>query len=351
MKLSNFDYNLPKELIAQFPAEPRGSSRLLVLNRKTQSIQHKSFSDLPDYIEQEDTLVLNDTKVYPARLYGINTRNSKEIELLLLREEKEAVFKCLAKPSKHINTGDRLIFKDKRITAEVLGREKFLEVKFHCAPLENLRNIIWEIGEMPLPPYIKRDTVKNDSETYQTIYAKSEGAVAAPTAGLHFTESLLRKVKNSGAKLTYLTLHTGYGTFSPVREDDVKQHKMHAEYFSISEESASLINETKKKGNRIFAVGTTTCRALESAVVNGRLEAKEGETEIFIYPPYDFKIVNAVVTNFHLPKTTLLMMISAFCQGNSSDIKDGVKFLMNAYEEAVREKYRFYSYGDAMLII
>lgn len=353
LKLSDFDFYLPKELIAQFPAKPRNSSKLLVLNRGEKTLEHKYFSALPDYISAGDAMVLNDTKVYPARLFGTNNTNQKRIEILLLKELEDSVFECLVKPSKYIKEKDRLVFGEGKLEAEILSKASFVKIKLSCSGMDNLKNIIREIGKVPLPPYIKREPVVQDLEDYQTIYAREEGAVAAPTAGLHFTPDLLAEIENKKVRVARLTLHTGYGTFAPVREENPQEHKMHGEYFSVSQKCADLINETRKNGKKVFAVGTTTTRALESAALTGGKGLKEtgGETELFIYPPYNFKIVDALVTNFHLPKTTLLMMVAAFCQDGMRGNTDGVALLKQAYEEAVKLKYRFYSYGDAMLII
>lgn len=352
LTLNDFDFYLPLDLIAQFPLKPRNSSRLLVLDRREKTFEHKQFSALLDYISDGDVVVLNDTKVYPARLFGVNSANQKKIETLLLKKAGGLVFECLVKPFKHIKEKDRLIFGDGKLAAEVLSKSKFVKMEFFCASENELRNIIGEIGKVPLPPYIKREPVAEDIQDYQTVYAKEEGAVAAPTAGLHFTQDLLRGIENKRVHIAPLTLHTGYGTFAPVMAENIQEHKMHGEYFSISQRCADLINEAKRNKKRVFAVGTTTCRALESAVnKDGVLEETSGETELFIYPPYDFKVVDVMVTNFHLPKTTLLMMVAAFCQYGMSGSADGVAFLKQAYEEAVREKYRFYSYGDAMLIV
>jgi S-adenosylmethionine:tRNA ribosyltransferase-isomerase len=368
LELNDFDYYLPKNLIAQFPVKPRSSSRLLVLNRKKRTLEHKHFYDLPDYVNDLDCVVLNDTRVFPVRLIGINKRNNKKIEILLLsvtssRDEKELksftylenpsvrrVFECLAKPAKYLQEKDKIFFGNKELEAEVLSKGKFVKLKLFLNN-NNLKEIIQKIGQVPLPPYIKRRPVYEDQESYQTVYAKQEGAVAAPTAGLHFTKDLLEELKAKGIDIAYLTLHTSYGTFAPVRIQNLRRHKMYEEYFSISKECVCLVNKAKKNKGRIFSVGTTTCRALETAAINSKIKEVRGKTNLFIYPPYEFKVVDALITNFHLPKTTLLMLVAAFCQGDMLEPRAGLEFLMKAYQEAIKEKYRFYSYGDAMLII
>ncbi len=351
LKLNDFNYHLPKNLIAQFPARPRLSSRLLVLNRKQKTLEHKHFYNLPDYINFGDTVALNDTKVFPARLLGRIAKNNKRVELLLLKETETSVFECLAKPAKYIQEKDRIFFGNGKLEVKVLAKNKFIKVKILCKNRDDLKKKIQEIGQVPLPPYIKRQPIGEDKEDYQTVYARREGAVAAPTAGLHFTHQLLKKLKSKNVNITYLTLHTGYGTFAPVRNDDFKKHEIHEESFVISRECSGVINRTKKNKKRVFVVGTTTCRALESAAFRGEIRNINGRTNLFIYPPYNFEIVDALITNFHLPKTTLLMLTSAFCQEGASGPRSGLDFLMRAYKEAIERKYRFYSYGDAMLII
>jgi len=351
LKLNNFDYHLPKNLIAQFPANPRPSSRLLILNRGQKTLEHKRFYDLSDYVDVGDALILNNTKVFPARFFGEIAKSGRRMELLLLRETEPFVFQCMGRPSKHIQEGDEVVFGNGKLKAKVLSKNKFLKVEMLCRDRDVLEKKIWEIGTMPLPPYIKRRAVCEDREAYQTVYAKCVGAVAAPTAGLHFTYELLKQLEAKNINMEYLTLHTGYGTFAPVRNDDIKEHKMHEEFFSISESCADVVNKTKKNKKRIFAVGTTTLRALEASCAGGNVRDVSGRTDLFIYPPHNFKIVDALITNFHLPKTTLLMLAAAFCGENSSDVHSGLNFLMQAYSQAIEMKYRFYSYGDAMLII
>lgn len=351
LKLNDFDYHLPQDLIAQFPVRPRPSSRLLILNRKQKTLKHKRFYDLPDYINFEDAVVLNDTKVFPARLIGRIAKNNRQVELLLLRETEKSVFECLAKPAKHIREKDQIFFGNGKLEVRVLAKDKFIRVKVLCKNRDDLKKKIQEIGQVPLPPYIKRQPVVEDKENYQTVYARCEGAVAAPTAGLHFTSQLLEKLKAKNVNVTYLTLHTGYGTFAPVRDDDLRKHEMHEESFTISKECAGVVNRAKERKKKVFVVGTTSCRALESAAFHGKIKNVNRRTNLFIYPPYNFEIVDALITNFHLPKTTLLMLTAAFCQEDASGPRLGLNFLMRAYKEAIEKKYRFYSYGDAMLII
>ena len=330
MKLSDFDYNLPKELIAQYPSGKRDSSRLLVLHRKTGKIEHKIFKDIVEYLSKGDLVLLNNTKVVPARLFGKKETGGK-VEALLLGKGREGEHEVLLKPAKGCKIGSRLIFGDGRLKAQVDRIEngrRFL--RFECNG--NFEELLDEVGEMPLPPYIKRDNVALDSERYQTVYAAKKGAVAAPTAGLHFTKPLLSQIVNQGVDVDYITLHVGYGTFKPVKCEDIAGHQMEKEYFQIEKRVTEKLDA---KVGRLVAVGTTTCRSLESLKT-------EGWTDLFIYPPYEFKAVDVLLTNFHLPRTTLLMLVSAFC---------GRELLFRAYKEAIDKKYRFYSYGDAMLIL
>jgi len=330
MDLASFDYNLPKELIAQYPSERRDSSRLLVLHRKTKEIEHRVFKDIVEYFSKGDLVLLNDTKVVPARLFGKKETGGK-VEALLLHKAREGEHEVLLKPARGSSVGTRLIFGDGRLTAEVSKIEngrRFL--RFECNG--DFEELLDSLGEMPLPPYIKRSNVALDNERYQTVYASKKGAIAAPTAGLHFTKPLLGQILKKGADIDYITLHVGYGTFKPVKCEDITGHKMEKEYFQIDNKVIEKINSLKQ---RTVAVGTTTCRALET------LKAK-GWTDLFIYPPYEFKAFDALLTNFHLPRTTLLMLVSAFC---------GQELLLRAYKEAIDKKYRFYSYGDAMLIL
>lgn len=340
MKTDDFDFYLPEELIAQTPLEKRDSSRLLVLDKKTGDISHKHFTDIIDYMEKGDTLVLNDTKVMPARLYGVKEETSAAIEVLLLKDEGNNIWECLTRPAKRIKEGTIVSFgegKLKAVCIEVLdeGIRKFrLEYK------GILYEILDELGEMPLPPYI-HEKLKN-KDRYQTVYAKNVGSAAAPTAGLHFTEDLLNKIKNKGVNIAYVTLHVGLGTFRPVNVEDVTKHKMHSEYYVMSKEVADLLNKTKKSGHKIIAVGTTSTRTLETITsLYGKFKECSGWTDIFIYPGYEFKGIDYLITNFHLPKSTLVMLVSALA---------GKDNIMKAYNEAVKEKYRFFSFGDSMLI-
>ncbi len=353
MKLSDFDYTLPKGLIAQYPLRQRDESRMLVLDRENGKIEHCHFYDLADYLSKPDAMVFNDTKVFKARLIGKRTGYIGKIELLLLREGKSGVFECLAKPARKLVIGTELEFGDGRLTASVVGAASGGEYsRPEAAPTirikfsnNNLYSVFNKIGLVPLPPYIKRKPQPEDEIRYQTIYAKRLGAVAAPTAGLHFTTSIMDKIRQKGIKVAYVTLHVGYGTFKPVNVSDIKKYKMYSEYFKIPEQSADIINKTRKDNGRILAVGTTVCRALESASIlrDTRYEIRDtkAETNLFIYPGYHFKTIDMLLTNFHLPRTTLLMLTCAF---------GGYDNVMKAYQEAIEKKYRFYSYGDCMLI-
>lgn len=348
MRIEEFDYNLPTELIAQTPAEQRDSCRLMVLNREKQSIEHKHFYDILDYLNEGDCLVVNDSRVIPARMYGIKESTGAHIELLLIKRIEGDKWESLVKPGKRLRPGDTVILDEKHnFKAHILGTydenngTRLIEFEYDGIFMERLE----EVGSMPLPPYIERAAEEEDKEMYQTVYSKIDGSVAAPTAGLHFTEDLLKKVEEKGVKIAYVTLHVGIGTFRPVKVDVIEEHKMHFEECSVSEETARIVNETIESGGRIISVGTTSTRTLESAAEETpdgyRLKAGDYSTGIFIYPGYSFKLVDALITNFHLPKSTLLMLISA--------LYDREKIL-EAYEEAVKEKYRFFSYGDAMLI-
>lgn len=348
MRIDEFDYELPKELIAQTPAEQRDSCRMMVLDRKTGAIEHRHFYDILDYLNEGDCLVLNDSRVIPARMYGIKESTGAHIELLLIKRIEGDRWESLVKPGKRLRPGDTVVLDDKRLfKAHILGTydenngTRLIEFEYEGIFMERLE----EIGSMPLPPYIERAAEDEDKEMYQTVYSRIDGSVAAPTAGLHFTKELLAKAEEKGVRIAYVTLHVGIGTFRPVKVENVEEHKMHFEECQVSEEAAETVNDTIEKGGRIISVGTTSTRTLESAAVmtdaGFRLKAGEYSTGIFIYPGYSFKLVDALITNFHLPKSTLLMLISA--------LYDREKIL-EAYEEAVREKYRFFSYGDAMLI-
>ena len=340
MKTADFDYYLPEELIAQTPLKDRASSRLLVLNRENKTIEDHVFSDLIDFLNPGDALVLNETKVLPARVIGAKKETGGAVELLLLKDLGSDTWECLARPQKRLHVGAEIIFGDGLLLAKVveLKDEGITHVKFSYEGI--FLEILERLGTMPLPPYIHEQL--KDQDRYQTVYARNLGSAAAPTAGLHFTPELLEKIKSKGIEIIKITLHVGLGTFRPVVVDDVKNHKMHTESYEISEESAKKLNEIRKNGGRIVAVGTTTVRTLETVMEKyGEFKACSGETSIFIYPGYNFLAVDALVTNFHLPKSTLLMLVSAFAD------KD---FIMKAYEYAVKEKYRFFSFGDAMLI-
>ncbi len=340
MLLSDFDYFLPEELIAQYPCEPRDHSRLLVLNQKTGATAHQHFYNLPDYLTAGDTLVFNDTKVIPARLIGSKAESGGKVEVFLLNRKSGEDWEALVKPGKRARIGATIHFGDK-LSGEIVENTDFggRIVRFKFTGI--FEEILDELGQTPLPPYIKEELL--DKERYQTVYARESGSAAAPTAGLHFTKELMDKIKNKGINLAFVTLHVGLGTFRPVNTDDITNHVMHREYYSVSQETAELINKTKAQGGRVIAVGTTAIRTVETATTHeGILSAKSGWTEIFIYPGYQFKMIDAAVTNFHLPKSTLLMLISALA---------GQENVLAAYREAVAEKYRFFSFGDAMLII
>lgn len=340
MKTTDFDYNLPEELIAQHPIEKRDFSRLMVLNRQTNEIEHKHFYDLINYLNEGDTLVLNDSRVYHARLFGIKEETGAKIETFVLKPLANNEFEVMIKPSKRVKPKTKITF-DENLSMEIIEKyeEGLAKVKFFGC--DDVFAYIDEIGEVPLPPYIKEKL--DDKERYQTVYSKIKGSSAAPTAGLHFTKDLLKKIEEKNINVCYVTLHVGLGTFRPVKEDDVSNHKMHSEFFIISEETARTINETKENGKDIYAVGTTTVRTLESCYEKyGMIKATSMNTDIFIYPGFKFNVIDHLITNFHLPKSTLLMLISAFY--NKEDI-------LNAYEEAIKERYRFFSFGDAMLII
>lgn len=340
LKLSGFDYHLPKELIAQYPLTKRDDARLLVLDRKRKTIEHSSFTRFRSYLKQGDTLVLNNTKVLPARLIG-KRRTGGRVEVFLLKKKKGGVFEALIKPTR-VKLQEKIIFNGGKTYGVIKGKK---EIGFNTADPKK----IYSLGRMPLPPYIKRDAQNLDDSYYQTVYAKEAGAVAAPTAGLHFTPGLLEEIKGSGVNITELTLHVGTGTFKPVTSEDIRKHKMEEEFFKISQDSLKQIQLTHSSGNRVVAVGTTSCRALEASSIENK---RQGATDIFIYPGYKFRVVDCLLTNFHLPRTTLFMLVSAFCAvGASASGGAGIELIKRAYKEAVEKKYRFYSYGDAMLII
>ncbi|MNK86831.1 S-adenosylmethionine:tRNA ribosyltransferase-isomerase [compost metagenome] len=349
MKLSHFNFNLPKELLAEFPAENRDESRLMVIDRKKNTIEHKMFKDVINYFDDGDVLILNNTKVFPARLYGNKEKTGARIEVFLLRElnSEQRLWDVLVDPARKIRIGNKLYFgDDDSLVAEVIdnttSRGRTLRFLYDGS-YEEFRNKLTELGETPIPKYINREVTAEDAERYQTIYAKEEGAVAAPTAGLHFSKHLLKKLEIKGVNFAEVTLHVGLGTFNPVEVEDLSKHKMDSEELIITQEACDIVNEGKAKKKRICAVGTTSMRAIESSVSSANtLNPYEGWTNKFIFPPHDFSIANCMITNFHTPKSTLLMMISAFC---------GHDLMKKAYDEAIKEGYKFYSYGDAMLII
>ena len=340
MKTSDFYYDLPKELIAQDPLEDRSASRLMHLNKETGEYEHGHFRDILKYLKPGDCLVINDTKVIPARLYGSKVGTDAAIEILLLKRRENDIWETLVKPGKKCKVGTVISFGDGILTGEVVDivDEGNRLIQFHYDGI--FEEILDQLGEMPLPPYITHKL--QDKNRYQTVYAKHEGSAAAPTAGLHFTKELLQQVQDAGVKIAHVTLHVGLGTFRPVKVEDVTQHHMHSEFYVVEEDQAKLINDTKAAGGCVIAVGTTSCRTLESATgEDGILKAGSGWTEIFIYPGYRFKMIDGLITNFHLPESTLVMLVSALA---------GKEHIMAAYEEAVREKYRFFSFGDAMMI-
>ncbi|MFQ6113010.1 MAG: tRNA preQ1(34) S-adenosylmethionine ribosyltransferase-isomerase QueA [bacterium] len=341
MKLSDFKYKLPEKLIAQYPAKKRDESRLMVLNREKKTIEDTVFSEIPNYFNPGDCLVLNETKVFPARLMGTKDKTDAQVEIFLLRELENGLWEVLVRPARKVRVGNRLSVNNKLycdvIDNTVSGGRV---VRFNY--IGDFFEIVDKIGQSPLPPYINREPEPLDKERYQTVFARVRGAVAAPTAGLHFTEELLKKTEQKGVKIVHLVLHLGLGSFRPVVVEDLSRHKMDSEYYEVSEETANVINQTKKEGGKVVVVGTSTTRALETGVTSeGWSKASKGWTDKFIYPPYDFKIVDRLITNFHLPCSTLLMLVCAFA---------GRDFIFKAYRKAIREKYRFYSYGDAMLI-
>lgn len=340
MRTADFYYDLPEELIAQDPLLDRSSSRLMHLDKTTGEIQHTDFKHIVKYLKPGDCLVINDTRVIPARLYGSKIGTDAGIEILLLKRKENNIWETLVKPGKKAKPGTKISFGDGLLIGEVLDivEEGNRLIQFTYDGI--FEEILDQLGEMPLPPYITHKL--QDKERYQTVYAKNEGSAAAPTAGLHFTKELLQQIQDMGVNIAHVTLHVGLGTFRPVKVDDVENHHMHSEFYVVEEDQAKLINDTKKNGGRVISVGTTSCRTLESATdENGILQAKSGWTEIFIYPGYKFKMIDALITNFHLPESTLLMLVSALA---------GKEHIMKAYEEAVKERYRFFSFGDAMLI-
>ena len=340
MNVKDYDYDLPEELIAQDPLEDRSSSRLMVLDRQTGDVEHRHFTDILEYLHPGDCLVINNTKVIPARLFGVKEDTQAKIEVLLLKRKENDIWETLVKPGKKAKPGTKLVFGDGLLTAEVgdVVEEGNRLIQFHYDGI--FEEILDQLGQMPLPPYITHQL--KDKNRYQTVYAKYDGSAAAPTAGLHFTKELLQKVKDMGVDIAEVPLHVGLGTFRPVKVENVLDHHMHSEFYMVSQEAADKINRAKESGHRVIAVGTTSTRTLEAAAdENGRLHETSGWTEIFIYPGYQFKVIDALITNFHLPQSTLVMLVSALA---------GREHVLHAYEIAVKERYRFFSFGDAMLI-
>ena len=340
MNVKDYDYDLPEELIAQDPLEDRSSSRLMVLDRQTGDVEHRHFTDILEYLHPGDCLVINNTKVIPARLFGVKEDTQAKIEVLLLKRKENDIWETLVKPGKKAKPGTKLVFGDGLLMGEVIDvvEEGNRLIQFHYDGI--FEEILDQLGQMPLPPYITHQL--KDKNRYQTVYAKYDGSAAAPTAGLHFTKELLQKVKDMGVDIAEVTLHVGLGTFRPVKVENVLDHHMHSEFYMVSQEAADKINRAKGSGHRVIAVGTTSTRTLEAAAdENGRLHETSGWTEIFIYPGYQFKVIDALITNFHLPQSTLVMLVSALA---------GREHVLHAYETAVKEKYRFFSFGDAMLI-
>lgn len=340
MKTSDFYYDLPHELIAQTPLKDRQKSRMMLLDKNSGKIKHESFENIVNYINKGDTLVLNDTKVLPARIFGHRQKKEEAIEVLLLKQREGDIWQTLAKPGKKLKIGTEIIFDEKLLSAKVIDilddGQRVIEFKYNGI----FNEILDKLGSMPLPPYITGKL--EDKDRYQTVYSKNLGSAAAPTAGLHFTNDILKQLEEKGVNLVYVTLHVGLGTFRPVKVDDVESHEMHSEYFVITKEACDIINETKKRGNKVYSVGTTSCRVLETATdENGIIHEMAKDTNIFIYPGYRFKMIDGLLTNFHLPESTLIMLVSALA---------GKENIMNAYNEAVKEKYRFFSFGDCMLI-
>lgn len=343
MHISDFDYYLPEDQIAQHPADKRDESRLLVVDRETGRLEHRHFYDILEYLNPGDCLVMNNSKVIPARLFGIKEITGAKAEFLLTKRIEGDLWEAMVRPGKKLHVGDRVSFaEDGSLSARIMeyGEGGTRIVRFEYEG--NFHELLGRIGKIPLPPYIERESGEEDKERYQTVYCKEEGSVAAPTAGLHFTEELIERAREKGVKIAYVTLHVGIGTFRPVKCENIKEHKMHFEEYEIDEKNAAIINETRKSGGRIISVGTTSTRTMESAASkDGTVAVGRGNTDIFIYPGYRFKIVDSLITNFHLPKSTLLMLVSALYNREA---------ILEAYQEAVKQQYRFFSYGDAMLI-
>lgn len=341
MNVKDFYFDLPQELIAQDPLEDRASSRLLVLDKKTGEVTHRGFRDILEYLKPGDCLVINDTKVIPARLFGVKEDTGAKIEVLLLKRREHDIWETLVKPGKKAKPGTRIVFGEGLLTGTVLETvddgNRLIQFSYEGI----FEEILDQLGQMPLPPYITHQL--KDKNRYQTVYAKHDGSAAAPTAGLHFTKELLKQIEDMGVKIAHVTLHVGLGTFRPVKVENVQDHHMHSEFYLVEESEAKKVNDTKEAGGRVICVGTTSCRTVESAAdENGRLKSGSGWTDIFIYPGYEFKILDALITNFHLPESTLVMLVSALA---------GREHVLAAYEEAIKERYRFFSFGDAMLIL
>ncbi|GGJ83999.1 S-adenosylmethionine:tRNA ribosyltransferase-isomerase [Lentibacillus kapialis] len=342
MNIEDFDFNLPEELIAQTPLKDRTASRMLVLQHQTKKVEHKQFTDIKNYLKKDDCLVLNDTRVLPARLYGTKQDTGANVEVLLLHQQEADTWEVLVKPAKKVNIGAVIVFGDGKLRATCVGLKdhggRILQLEYDGF----FNQILDELGEMPLPPYIKKQLP--EKERYQTVYATEEGSAAAPTAGLHFTNELLDDIRSMGVSIEFITLHVGLGTFRPVSTDRIEEHKMHAEFYHMSKETADALSSVRANGGRIITVGTTSTRTLETIARDngGKFAESSGWTDIFIYPPYDFQAIDGLITNFHLPKSTLIMMVSALA---------GRENIMHAYQEAIKERYRFFSFGDAMLIL
>ena len=344
MHINDFDYYLPEEQIAQHPTDRRDQSRLLVVHRNTDELEHRHFYDILEYLNPGDCLIMNNSKVIPARLFGVKEMTGAKVEFLLIKRIKDDIWEVMVRPGKKLHVGDRVSFaEDGVLSAKIIehgeGGTRIVSFEYEG----DFHELLDRIGKIPLPPYIERDSDEGDKERYQTVYCKEEGSVAAPTAGLHFTEELMEKARQKGIRIAYVTLHVGIGTFRPVKCETIEEHKMHFEEYEVDEENATIINETKKAGGRIISVGTTSTRTVESAAAaDGTVIAGRGNTDIFIYPGYQFKVIDSLITNFHLPKSTLLMLVSALYNREN---------ILAVYKEAVDQKYRFFSYGDAMLIL
>ncbi len=342
-RLSEFELEVPEKLIAKFPAEKRDECKLMVLDRENETIEHRQFTDIVDYFKKGDVLVMNNTKVYPARLYAFKDKSEAKVEVFLLRELSNDLWEAMVKPARKVRIGNKLVFGE-GVECDVIDNTvsggRVLRFEYN---VPDIHEFIEQNGHSPLPPYIERDPIPEDKDNYQTVYASERGSVAAPTAGTHFSKDLLKKLEKKGVKLAYITLHIGLGTFRPIMVEDLTRHQMDSEYFSIPKETADIINEAKRKKRRVVCVGTSTIRTLETVVTSGfKVTPRKGWTDKFIYPPYDFKMCDKMITNFHQPQSTLMMLVSAFTN------KD---FILKAYKEAIKKKYRFHSYGDAMIIV